>query len=75
MGRIVKALILYSILTTVILGVSYIVNCMFPEAEITVLPGIHVEARQILDCMTTFIMVIPGWILTLAALVTALARS
>ena len=75
MGRFVKVLFLYSILTTIILGLSYTLNCIFPEAEITVPLGIHVKARELLDCLATFIIVIPGWILTLAALILALVRS
>jgi len=75
MGKIVKAIIVYSIITVIILGLSYIINCIAPEASITALPGIHVKAREALNNLTILIMLIPGWVLTLAALIAALARS
>jgi len=74
MARIVKGIIVYSLIVVIILGISHIINCIAPEADIALLPGVQVRARELLNNTIALIIIIPGWIMTLATLIAALAR-
>jgi hypothetical protein len=72
MGKLMKSLVIYSLITLIILGLSYIINCISPVAIMTLAPGIYVNARDLFNNLIAFVIVIPGWILTIITLILAL---